>query len=186
MAHREFFLQIEPVLGYSPLAPIRCARHYGRDCMRGLGHEIGRVTPEEIFGSTFDALVYHRYHDAAYTVPVTDPLVAADVNEPPWDRRVPGSVLFADAGDTVAIHVRNADTSDCHSLHLHGLHYGIDSDGAWPLGVQARTAPAATTSIPAAAGPTGSGQPRRLSGYGRSTTTTRRCSAGLTAACSVP
>jgi FtsP/CotA-like multicopper oxidase with cupredoxin domain len=138
MAHREFFLQIEPVLAYSPLAPIRCARHYGRDCMRGSGHEIGRVTPEEIFGTTFDALVYRRYHDAAYTLPVTDPLVAADVNEPPWDRRVPGSVLFADVGDTVAIHVRNADTSDCHSLHLHGLRYGIDSDGAWPLGVQAK------------------------------------------------
>ena len=86
MAHRDYFLQIELVPSYSPLAPIRCARHYGRDCMRGSGHEIGRVTPEEIFGSTFDALVYRRYHDAAYAVPVTDPLVAADVNEPPWPR----------------------------------------------------------------------------------------------------
>ncbi len=138
MAHREYFLQIEPVSAYSPLAPIRCARHYGRDCMRSPGHEIGRVTPEEIFGSTFDAMVYRRYHDAAYTMPVTDPLVAADVNEPPWDRRVPASVLFADVGDTVAIHVRNADMGNCHSLHMHGLRYGIDSDGAWPLGVQAK------------------------------------------------
>src|SRR5260370_24625798 len=85
MAHREYFLQIEPVSAYSPLAPIRCARHYGRDCMRSPGHEIGRVTPEEIFGSTFDAMVYRRYHDAAYTMPVTDPLVAADVNEHAWD-----------------------------------------------------------------------------------------------------
>ena len=136
--HRDYFLQIEPVLSYSPLAPIRCARHYGRDCMRGQGHEIGRVMPEEIFSTTFDALVYRRYHDAAYTVPVTDPLVAADVNEPPWDRRIPGSVLFADVGDTIAIHVRNADMDNCHSLHMHGLHYGIDSDGAWPLGVQAK------------------------------------------------
>ncbi len=138
MAHREYFLQIEPVSAYSPLAPIRCARHYGRDCMRSPGHEIGRVTPEEIFGSTFDAMVYRRYHDAAYTMPVTDPLVAADVNEPPWDRRVPASVLFADVGDTVAVHVRNADMGNCHSLHMHGLRYGIDSDGAWPLGVQAK------------------------------------------------
>ena len=28
------------------------------------------------------------YHDAACTTPVTDKLVAADVNEPSWDRRV--------------------------------------------------------------------------------------------------
>jgi hypothetical protein len=75
MVHRDYFLQIETVPSYSPLAPVRCARHYGRDCMRGAGHEIGRVTPEEIFSTTFDALVYRRYHDAAYTVPVTDPLV---------------------------------------------------------------------------------------------------------------
>ena len=63
--HRDFYLQIEPVAGYSPLAPVRCARHYGRDCMRSPGHETGRVTPEEIFGTTFDAMVYRQYHDAA-------------------------------------------------------------------------------------------------------------------------
>jgi FtsP/CotA-like multicopper oxidase with cupredoxin domain len=139
MVHRDIYLQIEPVAGYSPLAPLRCARHYGRDCMRSPGHEIGRVTPEEIFGTTVDAMVYRQYHDAAYTSPVTAPLVAADVNEPAWDRRVPGTVLFADAGDTLAIHVRNADPDNCHSLHVHGLEYGADSDGAWPLGVQGRS-----------------------------------------------
>ena len=41
-----------------------------------------------------------------------------------------------EVGDDLSIHVRNGD-SECHSFHLHGLHYGIDSDGAWPLGVQA-------------------------------------------------
>lgn len=138
MVHRDFYLQIEPVAEYSPLAPIRCSRRYGRDCMRGPGHEIDRVSAPEIFASTIDAMVYRRYEDAAYTVPVTDPLVAADVNEPPWDRRIPGCVLFADVGDTVAIHVRNGDMDNCHSLHVHGLRYGIDSDGAWPLGVQAK------------------------------------------------
>jgi FtsP/CotA-like multicopper oxidase with cupredoxin domain len=137
MAHRDIYLQIETVSCYSPLAPVRCARHYGRDCLRNPGHEIGRVTPGEIFATTFDALVYRHYHDPGYTAPVTDKLVAADVNEPSWDRRVPGCVLYADVGDTLAIHVRNADTSACHSFHLHGLHYGIDSDGAWPLGLTA-------------------------------------------------
>jgi FtsP/CotA-like multicopper oxidase with cupredoxin domain len=139
MAHHDIYLRIEPVLGYSPLAPTdACSRHYGRDCMRGSGHEIGRVTPEEIFASTFDALVYRRYHDAAYSHPVTDPIVPADVNEPPWDRRIPGTVIFADVDDTLAIHVRNGDPDNCHSLHLHGLRYGIDSDGAWPLGIQGK------------------------------------------------
>src|SRR5262249_10529184 len=130
MAHRDIYLKIERVPGYSPLAPIRCARHYGRDCMRNPGHEIGRVTAQGIFSTSFDAVVSHRYQDAMYPTPITDKLVAADVNEPPWDRRVPGCVLYADVGDELSIHVRNDDT-DCHSFHLHGLEYGIDSDGAW-------------------------------------------------------
>jgi hypothetical protein len=50
---------------YSPLASVLCARRYGRDCMRNPGHELGRVTPPEIFSTTFDAVVYRRYHDAA-------------------------------------------------------------------------------------------------------------------------
>ena len=104
--------------------------------MRNPGHEIGRVTPQEIFSTTFDAVVYRRYQDAMYMHPVTDKLVEADVNEPPWNRRVPGCVLYADVGDDLSIHVLNGD-ADCHSFHVHGLHYGIDSDGSWPLGVQA-------------------------------------------------
>jgi FtsP/CotA-like multicopper oxidase with cupredoxin domain len=136
MGHHNIYLNVESVVGYSPLAPVLCARRYGRDCMRNPGHELGRVTPPEIFSTTFDAVVYRRYHDAAYTTPVTDKLVAADVNEPSWDRRVPGCVLFAEVGDELSIHVRNSD-AECHSFHVHGLEYGIDSDGAWPLGVRA-------------------------------------------------
>jgi FtsP/CotA-like multicopper oxidase with cupredoxin domain len=136
--HHDFYLRIEPVPDYSPLAPICCSRRYGNDCMRNPGHEIGRVKPEEIFATTFTAMVYRRYEDAAYTMPATDKIVAADINEPPWDIRVPGCVLWADVGDTVAVHVRNDDPDNCHSFHLHGLRYGIDSDGAWPLGIQAK------------------------------------------------
>jgi hypothetical protein len=33
------------------------------------------------------------------------------------------------------IHVKNADIAP-HSFHLHGLRYGIDSDGSWPFGTQ--------------------------------------------------
>src|SRR6266516_378314 len=137
MAHKDIYLKIETVARYSPLAPVLCSRMYGRVWMRNPGHEIGRVTASEIFSTTFDAVVYRQYQDAGYMVPVTNKLVPTDVNEPPWDRRVPGCVLYADVGDTLAIHVRNADPSTCHSFHLHGLEYGIDSDGAWPLGLSA-------------------------------------------------
>src|ERR1700704_1024057 len=105
MAQRDIYLQIETIAGYSPLAPLRCSRLYGRDCMRNPGHETGRVAPTEIFSTTFDAVVYRRYQDRGYTVPVTEKLVPADVNEPSWHRRVPGCVLYADVGDTLAIHV---------------------------------------------------------------------------------
>jgi FtsP/CotA-like multicopper oxidase with cupredoxin domain len=134
---RHVFLKIEPLPQYSPLAPIACSRHYGRDCMFNHGHELGRVTPAEIAAASLDALVYREYLDPLYQVPNTVKLVPADVNEPPWDRRVPGSLLWADPGERLHLHVLNGDPDGCHSLHLHGLQYGIDSDGAWPLGVTA-------------------------------------------------
>jgi hypothetical protein len=34
MAQRDFYLQIETVEDYSPLAPMCCSRDYGNDCMR--------------------------------------------------------------------------------------------------------------------------------------------------------
>src|SRR5262249_39857652 len=84
--------------------------------------------------SRLDAIVYREYLDAGYTVPNTVPLIAADINEPAYDRRIPGSVLYSKPGERLFIHVLNADT-DPHSFHVHGLIYGIDSDGAWPFGV---------------------------------------------------
>src|SRR5438874_6639997 len=133
---RDIFLKIEPLPGYSPLAPVICARHYGRDCMFNEGHELGRVTPDEINAASLDVLVYREYLDPDYTQPKRAKLIAADVNEPPWDRRVPGAVLYANPGERLYIHILNADKADCHSFHLHGLKYGIDSDGAWPFGVR--------------------------------------------------
>src|SRR5689334_3817736 len=83
---RHVFLKIEPLARYSPLAPILCSRHYGRDCMFNHGHELGRVSADEIAATSLDALVYHEYLDPLYSIPRTDKLVAADVNEPPWNR----------------------------------------------------------------------------------------------------
>jgi len=63
---RDIYLKIEPLSAYSPLAPIVCARHYGRDCMLNPGHEAGRVTPSEIFEASLDALVYREYLDSNF------------------------------------------------------------------------------------------------------------------------
>jgi plastocyanin len=130
------FLKIEPLAGYSPLAPVVGSRSYGRDGMFNAGHEIGRVQPVEIAAASLDALVYREYLDNHYMVPNTAKLVEADLNEPSWDRRVPGAVLYAEPGERLHIHVLNGDPDDCHSLHVHGVKYGIESDGAWPFGVQ--------------------------------------------------
>jgi FtsP/CotA-like multicopper oxidase with cupredoxin domain len=135
LKRRDVFLRIEPLERYSPLAPLPCARHYGRDCMFNTGHELGRVSPQEIATATVDAVVYREYLDPHYSVPNRAKIVEADVNEPPWERRVPGAVLWARPGERLYIHVLNADPGACHSFHLHGLRYGIDSDGAWPFGV---------------------------------------------------
>jgi plastocyanin len=135
MRRRDVFLRIEKVSGYSPLAPVAGSRRYGRDWMRNTGHELGRVQTSEIQATTMDALVYRQYLDSHHEHPVMDPVVAADTTEPSWDRRVPGTVIWAQPGERLYIHVENGDDAECHSLHLHGLHYGIDSDGAWPFGI---------------------------------------------------
>jgi len=138
-SRRDIFLKIEPVTGYSPLAPRPCARRWGRDAMFNPGHELGRVQAGEIVATTLDLLVYHQYFDTHYTRPNTAKIVRADVNEPRWNRRVPGCVLYARPGERLYVHVLNGDPDDCHSFHLHGLHYGIESDGAWPFGVASRS-----------------------------------------------
>jgi plastocyanin len=102
------------------------------------GHELGRVTPGEINAAILDALVYREYLDPDYLQPKRTKLIAADANEPPWDRRVPGAVLYAKPGERLYIHLLNGDRDNCHSFHLHGLKYGIDADGAWPFGVRTR------------------------------------------------
>ena len=64
---------------------------------------------------------------------VPDKLIASDISEPSVARRIP-SVIYTEPGRRLRIHVYNGDTAP-HSLHMHGLRYGIDSDGAHPLGV---------------------------------------------------
>lgn len=137
MRRRDIYLKIERLAGYSPVAP-EPEEHMGyeRDCMRGEGHEDGRIPAAETEQRRLDAIVYHEYLDPAYTTLNPAPLVPADITEPAASTRVPGALLYTEPGERLFIHVLNDDDTP-HSFHLHGLDYGIDSDGAWPFGVSA-------------------------------------------------
>jgi plastocyanin len=138
MAVRDLYLKIESISGYSPVEPddhVSPPIVYRRDCMRNMGHEDATIPDDEVAARRLTALIYREYLDPQYLVPKPDKLVAADVNEPAFTRRVPGTVIYASPGDWLRIHVKNADGVP-HSFHLHGLHYGIDSDGSWPFGTQ--------------------------------------------------
>jgi plastocyanin len=134
MAIRNIYLKIEHILGYSPVAPQDEMGHYHHDCARNPGHEDGRVPDGEAALRRVDALVYHEYLDAGYSTPNPAPLIANDVNEPMFDRRIPGTVIYAKPGERLRVHVLNADDMP-HSFHVHGLLYGVAGDGSWPFGV---------------------------------------------------
>jgi plastocyanin len=139
MADRHVYLKIEQIASYNPVNPEpkpAPPRLYQRDCGRNHGHDDGTIPPSEVAARAVPALIYREYLDSAYQIPKPDKIVVADVNEPLYYSRVPGTVIYAHPGDRLLIHVLNGDT-DPHSFHLHGLSYGIDSDGAWPFGTEA-------------------------------------------------
>ena len=133
---RNIYLKIEKLPAYSPVAPDD-AEHdkYRRDCMRNMGHEDSFIPAAEVERRRMDAVVYREYEDCECTILKSDPIIKADINEPRAERRIPGAVLYASPGERLFIHVCNAD-NEPHTFHVHGLIYGIDSDGSWPFGVQ--------------------------------------------------
>jgi hypothetical protein len=136
---RHVYLKIERIENYSPVAPHEKAvppQQYGRDCLRGDGHENGLIPQAEIDARALTAVVYREYLDSGYLIPKPDKLIAADVNEPAYTHRVPGTVIYTRPCQRLKIHVWNTDAVP-HSLHVHGLRYGIDSDGSWPFGTEA-------------------------------------------------
>jgi len=136
MTVRNIYLKIETIPDYSPVSPdedVSPPIEYERDCMRNAGHEDTTIPLDEVNARRLTALVYREYLDPGFFVPKPDRLIVADINEPAFDRRVPGTVIYALPGTRLCIHVKNADT-ERHSFHLHGLECGIDSDGAWPFG----------------------------------------------------
>jgi plastocyanin len=136
---RHIYLKIERLDGYNPVKPqdkVVPPVHYGRDCMRNHGHEDGFIPQAEIDARALDAVTYREYLDSGYLVPKPDKLIDADINEPSYMHRVPGTIIYTRPGDRLKIHVWNTD-DEPHSLHVHGLRYGIDSDGSWPFGTEA-------------------------------------------------
>ncbi len=131
---QDVYLKIEPIVDYSPVDPEPGGGYaYRRDCLRRMGHEDGTIKEDEVNMKKFTALVYREYTDDTYTTMVPDKLIATDISEPSVARRIP-SVIYTQPGRRLRIHVLNGDDAP-HSLHMHGLQYGIDSDGAYPLGV---------------------------------------------------
>src|SRR6266853_4197010 len=138
MALRDIYLKIERIADYSPVEPddhVSPPIQYRRDCMRNEGHEDGTIPADEVAARRLTALIYREYLDPQYLIPTPDKLIAADINEPAFPRRVPGTVIYVKPGELLRIHVKNSDSAP-HSFHLHGLRYGIDSDGSWPFGTQ--------------------------------------------------
>lgn len=136
---RHIYLKIERIEGYNPVKPQEKTAgsvQYGRDCMRGEGHENALIPQSEIDARALDAVVYREYLDSAYLIPKPDKLILADINEPVYQHRVPGTVIYTHPCQRLKIHVWNCDDIP-HSLHVHGLRYGIDSDGSWPFGTEA-------------------------------------------------
>lgn len=136
---RHIYLKIERIEDYSPVQPqdkVVPPVQYGRDCMRGHGHENGLIPQAEIDARSLNAVIYREYLDSGYLVPKPDKLIAADINEPAYTHRVPGTVIYTRPCQRLKIHVWNNDDVP-HSLHVHGLRYGIDSDGSWPFGTEA-------------------------------------------------
>lgn len=136
MPTRHVYLRIEEIVGYSPVEPSSHAGNYRRDCMLNTGHEDGSIPLSEANARRLDALIYREYLDPDYLIPKPDKLILADVNEPLFTQRVPGTVVYVSPGHRLHVHVLNADTMP-HSFHVHGLRYGADSDGSWPLGTEA-------------------------------------------------
>src|SRR5262249_27942340 len=102
MPTRDVYLKIEPVFDFHTLP-------WRRACRRNAGHEDGTIPLSETYARRMTALIYREYLDAGYLIPKPDPLIAADVNEPPYARRVPGTVIYAQPGDRLRIHVWNGD-----------------------------------------------------------------------------
>lgn len=80
--------------------------------------------PEE---TSFDTIVYKAFSPNFGHELSDRPGIAGD------NDGIPGPTLHARVGDEIVVHFRNLDTvtGQPHSMHFHGVHYGVGSDGAF-------------------------------------------------------
>ena len=93
---RDIYLKIEPINDYNPVNPVDhvpAGVKYKRDCMQHGDHHQGVIPPAEVDARAVEAVVYREYLDPDYLVPKVDKLVEADINEPAFHHRVPGTVI---------------------------------------------------------------------------------------------
>lgn len=126
-SERNIWLKIEALPNYNPV-PTR------QDVMGHSGHAGGIIPNSEVQDRSIrQALIYREYTED-WKEPVPRKIIESDITEPPV--HIPGTVLYAEPGDLLRVHVLNEDPSgESHSFHVHGLEYGIDSDAAWPFGI---------------------------------------------------
>ncbi len=85
---------------------------------------INHVTfkPEE---TTLDTVVYKAFTPGFGRELADRPGVSGD------NDGIPGPTIRARVGDQIVVHFRNLDTAMPHSMHFHGVHYRVGSDGAF-------------------------------------------------------
>lgn len=166
MVDKHIYLKIEKINNYNPVEPEpanNTTKKYKRDCMYTvttttdnsdpprkypINHSKGSIPdtdphgpndlPNEVKDRSLDAaIVYREYMNSNYTIPKIDKLIINDINEPVYNRRVPGAVIYTHTDTKLIVHVLNGDDQP-HSFHVHGLSYGIDSDGAYPFGIESK------------------------------------------------
>ena len=81
-------------------------------------------TPEQ---TTFDTIVYKAFTANFGRELPNRPGVNGD------NDGIPGPTIHARVGDEIVVHFRNLDTvtGQPHSMHFHGVHYRVGSDGAF-------------------------------------------------------
>src|SRR5260370_41078656 len=114
MADRQVNLRIEEIASYNPVNPEpkpRPPRLYQRDCGRNHGHDDGTIPSSEVAARAVSAPIYREYLGSAYHIPKPDKIGVADINEPVYYPRVPGTVCYAHPGHRFHIHALNGDTA---------------------------------------------------------------------------
>jgi FtsP/CotA-like multicopper oxidase with cupredoxin domain len=85
--------------------------------------------------TTFRAVVYEAF-TRNWGKPLADRAVTGDHDG------IPGPLIRARDGDEILVHFKNMDTAfrRPHSMHFHGVHYAVGSDGAYIPGFSGRGA----------------------------------------------